>query len=77
MRKRWGTRTSSKWICAVSLECMPSFFSVRATVTPFDFIGTQMRVLLRWVGPSPVLARRQIQSACAPLVVHILPPLMT
>ena len=56
---------------------MPSLSSLRATVTPFAFIGTQISDLLRCLGPSPVLASRHIQSACAPLVIHILPPSMT
>ena len=46
-------------------------------LTPLLFIGTQISDLLRWFGPSPVLASRQIQSAWVPLVIHILPPLMT
>ncbi|KAG7281333.1 hypothetical protein CRUP_023484 [Coryphaenoides rupestris] len=40
-------------------------------------MGRQMRDLLRCGGPSLVLASRHIQSACVPLVVHILPPLTT
>ena len=46
-------------------------------LTPLVFIGTQISDLLRWTWPSPVLASRHIQSACVPLVIHILPPLMT
>jgi len=61
----------------VSDEFMPAFFSLRATSTPRVFIGTQISDLLRWAEPSEVLASRQIQSACVPLVVHILPPLIT
>src|ERR1700704_7181552 len=56
---------------------MPSLSSLRAISTPLVFIGRQISVLLRWTGPSPVLASRHIQSACVPLVVHILPPLIT
>ena len=77
MRLRFGTRTLSKKICAVSDECMPSLSSFRAMLTPLVFIGTQISDLLRCFGPSPVLASRQIQSAWVPLVIHILPPLMT
>lgn len=44
---------------------------------PGRFMGRQMRDLFLCGGPSLVLAKRHIQSACAPLVVHILPPLMT
>ena len=56
---------------------MPSFFSLRATLTPFAFIGTQISDLFLCAAPWLVLAKRHIQSACVPLVVHILPPLMT
>src|SRR5882672_12182856 len=56
---------------------MPSLSSLRAICTPLVFIGRQISDLLRWTGPSPVLASRHIQSACVPLVVHILPPLIT
>ena len=77
MRLRFGTRTLSKKICAVSDERMPILSSLRATCTPLLFIGTQISDLLRWTWPSLVLASRQIQSACTPLVIHILPPLMT
>jgi hypothetical protein len=56
---------------------MPSLSSLRATCTPLVFIGRQISDLLRCAGPSPVLASRHIQSAWVPLVVHILPPLMT
>ena len=45
--------------------------------TPLVFMGRQMRDLLRCAGPSLVLARRHIQSACKPVVVHILPPFTT
>jgi hypothetical protein len=40
-------------------------------------MGTQISDLLRWTWSSLVLASRQIQSAWVPLVIHILPPLMT
>jgi len=72
-----GTRTLSKKICAVSEERIPILSSLRATWTPLLFIGTQISDLLRCFGPSLVFASRQIQSACVPLVIHILPPLMT
>lgn len=39
-------------------------------------MGRQMSDLLWWGRPALVLASRHIQSACVPLVVHILPPLM-
>ena len=45
--------------------------------TPLASIGRQMRDLFLWTCPSLVLASKHIQSAWAPLVVHILPPLMT
>ena len=51
MRKRCGTRTLSKCSCAVSDEFMPAFFSLRATSTPWVFIGTQISVLLRCADP--------------------------
>src|SRR5882757_10830779 len=74
---RTGTFTSSKNICAVSELRMPSLSSFFTTCTPLVFIGTQISDLLRCAEPSPVLASRHIQSACVPLVVHILPPLIT
>ena len=59
---------------------MPSLSSVHSMRTPAASIGTQMSVLLACAGVAPsalVLASRHIQSACAPLVIHILPPLIT
>lgn len=44
---------------------------------PGRFMGRQMRDLFLCGGPSLVLARRHIQSAWVPLVVHIFPPLIT
>jgi hypothetical protein len=76
MRLRWGTRTLSKNSCAVSLECMP-IFSIFWRVMPGASIGTMMSDLFLCTGPSLVLASRQHQSACMPLVIHILEPLMT
>src|ERR1700754_803007 len=74
IRLRTGTLTSSKKICAVSELRMPSLSSFFTTCTPLVFIGTQISDLFLCAGPSPVLASRHIQSACVPLVVHILPP---
>ena len=62
---------------AVSDENMPILRIFFATETPRVFIGTQINDLFLCTAPSPVLASRQHQSACVPLVVHILPPLMT
>ena len=59
------------------LSLLPNFSIFRATVIPGVSMGTQMRDLLRCGSPSPVVASRQIQSACAPFVVHILLPLIT
>src|ERR1700760_1620366 len=56
---------------------MPSLFSFFWMSMPLVFIGTTISDLFLCACPSPVFARRHIQSACAPLVVHILPPLMT
>ena len=56
---------------------MPSLSSFLAIWTPLVFMGTTISDLFLCAWPSPVLARRHIQSACAPLVVHILPPLIT
>ena len=56
---------------------MPILSILRATVKPLADIGTQLRDLLRCGAPSRVLARRQIQSAWAPLVIHILLPWIT
>src|SRR5471030_3527554 len=77
IRWRTGTFTSSKKICAVSEERMPSLSSFLLTCTPLVFIGRQISDLFLWTAPSPVLASKHIQSACVPLVVHILPPLIT
>jgi len=48
-----------------------------ATDTPFVFIGTIINDLFLCTSPSDVFASRQQKSACVPLVVHILPPLIT
>src|SRR6185436_14669583 len=77
IRLRTGTFTSSKKIWAVSDERMPSLSSFFTTCTPLVFIGTTISDLFLCTGPSLVLARRHIQSAWVPLVVHILPPLIT
>jgi hypothetical protein len=75
MRLRCGTRTLSKNSCAVSLECMP-IFSIFWRVMPGHHRHHDER-LVRVHRPSLVLASRQHQSACRPLVIHILEPLMT
>src|SRR5579871_3941827 len=56
---------------------MPSLLSFFTIEMPLVSIGTTISDLFLWTCPSPVLASRHIQSACAPLVVHILPPLIT
>src|SRR5258708_14024468 len=56
---------------------MPSLSSFLAILMPLVFIGTTISDLFLWAAPSPVLASRHIQSACAPLVVHIFPPSIT
>ncbi len=56
---------------------MPSLRSFLAMVTPLLLRGTQMSDLFLCTWPSPVLASMHIQSAWVPLVIHILPPLMT
>ena len=56
---------------------MPILRSLRSTLTPLLRIGTMISDLLRWGLPSLVFARQHIQSACAPLVIHSLPPLIT
>ena len=56
---------------------MPILWILRSTVTPLVFIGTTISDLLRCGLPSDVFARQHIQSACVPLVIHILPPLIT
>ena len=76
MTLRRGTRTLSKNSCAVSLECMP-IFSIFWRVMPGASIGTMISDLFLCAAPSLVLASRQHQSACMPLVIHILEPLMT
>jgi hypothetical protein len=74
---RSGTRTSSKKICAVSDEAMPIFLSLRARSTPLASMGTMSRLLFLCGCPSAVFTRQHIQSACMPLVIHILPPFTT
>ena len=74
---RTGTFTLSKKVCTVSEARMPSLSSFLAMVMPLVFIGTMISDLFLCAWPSPVLASRHIQSAWAPLVVHILPPLIT
>jgi hypothetical protein len=60
---------------------MPIFLNRGCTVMPFESIGTHMSVLLACGPPASladaVFASRHIQSACVPLVVHILLPLTT
>src|ERR1700722_18208956 len=56
---------------------MPSLLSFFTIERPLVFIGTTISDLFLCAWPSPVLASRHIQSACAPLVVHILPPSIT
>ena len=75
MTLRRGTRTLSKNSWAVSLESMP-IFSIFWRVMPGLFIGTMMSDLFLCAAPSEVLASRQHQSACMPLVIHIFEPLM-
>lgn len=48
-----------------------------AAPLPGRFMGKQISDLFLWGGPSLVLARRHIQSAWVPLVVHIFPPFIT
>ena len=63
-------------IWAVSDAHMPSLCSFLARTTPGVFMGTTMRLLFTWALSPEVLANRQIQSFCMPLVIHILVPLM-
>ena len=56
---------------------MPILWILRSTDTPFVFMGMMISDLFLCGLPSPVLARQHIQSACVPLVIHILPPLIT
>ena len=58
------------------LTCIP-IFEMAALVMPGASMGTTIRDLLAWGFPWLVLARRQAQSACSPLVIHILVPEMT
>ena len=77
MRLRWGTRTPSKKIWAVSDERIPSLSSRGAIVTPGDFNGTTISDFDLCSGPSLVLASMHIQSAWVPFVIQSLPPSMT
>ena len=72
---RCGTRTPSKNSMAVSDESIPTLW-IFCFVMPGRFIGTMIRLLFLCTGPSLVLASRQHQSACRPLVIHILLPSM-
>jgi hypothetical protein len=52
-------------------------FRIFCRVIPGASIGTTIRLLFRCGGPSEVLASRQHQSACSPLVIHIFVPSIT
>src|ERR1044072_4874366 len=75
--ERTGTFTSSHKACTVSEARIPSLSSFFTIWTPLVCMGTTISDLFLWTWPSPVLAKRHIQSACAPFEVHILPPLIT
>src|SRR6218665_2066592 len=81
MRERCGTHTSSKNTCAVSDDHMPTFLILFIVMPgrslPFSRSGRQINDLLRCGSSPPVLASRHIHSACKPLVIHILEPLIT
>merc|ERR1719334_30100 len=71
-----GTLTSSKARMAVSEAFIPSL-DILDLVIPLESIGTTISDLLAWALPSLVFARRQAQSDCIPLVIHILVPFIT
>ena len=72
-----GTFTSSKNSSAVSDECIPSLLIFLALWTPGRLRGTQIKDLFLCSGPPLVFAKRQIQSAWRPFVIHNLLPFMT
>ena len=70
-----GTRTSSKWMAAVSEQCHPIFSSgVRDTPGAVRSISSSE---MPPVPAPPVRTAVVIQSARMPLVMNILPPLTT
>lgn len=60
-----------------NLLCTEDTAATSSRLLPGSFMGRQMSDLFLCGGPSLVLARRHIQSAWVPLVVHIFPPLIT
>ncbi len=72
-----GTRASSKTSSAVSEERLPSLSSVRETRTPGVAVSTTICDIPWWPPASQVRASKHSQSACVPLVMYILLPLMT
>ncbi len=68
---------SSKCNSAVSLEWLPIFLSLRATLKPLVFVGTRKKLhpWAPWAGS--VLASSVTKSARVPLVMKVLAPLMT
>ena len=71
-----GTRTSSNVRIVVSEECIP-ILEIADLDIPGVSMGTMISDLFLCAGPSLVLARRQDQSDCRPLVIQILVPLIT
>jgi len=67
---------SSKVRMAVSLAWLPSFSSLRLTWKPGVSVGTTMSDIPRKPRSPLVRASRVTKSACVPLVIHILLPLM-
>ena len=88
--KMWTTNgTQADWMCLLAntsegaphknktLLCLPMKTKGVNVARKLDKLGMQISDLFLCADPSEVLASRHIQSACVPLVVHILPPLMT
>ena len=76
IKKRFGTRTSSKKIWPVSLARIPSLFNGFEMVMPGVLRGTIINDLLACTCPSLVFASKQTQSAWVAFVIHIFVPLI-
>ncbi len=72
-----GTRTSTKFSSAVSLDRIPSLSSFRLIENPSTSVGTTICEIPREPPSSEVRARRHSQSAWRPLVMKVFEPLIT
>ena len=72
-----GTRTLSYTNSAVSLDQLPIFSSFLLTEKPGVSVGTMISDMPLNDFPGVVRTSRQTQSACTPLVMNSLLPLIT